>query len=76
MERSPRLGPLIALLAGYLILAAPMAIYIWHQLSEVLMARIDPFPVAVAAGLLVVFVILAFLLARQIARLSQEESDA
>lgn len=54
-ENGGGMGRLIALMAGFLIVGAPMAAYIWHVLSNVLAGRIETMPILIAAALLVVF---------------------
>jgi hypothetical protein len=47
-----RMGSLLALLVGFLVLGGPLVLLIWHEVSELLMGRIHPGHLAVAMLLL------------------------
>jgi hypothetical protein len=68
-EQTTRLGHLVLLLAGFLVIGGPLALVIWRELSELLLGRVHPGPLAMAAALLVVFVWLAARLGRSLQRL-------
>jgi hypothetical protein len=67
-QASPKLGSLLLLLAGFLVLGGPLVLFIWHELSELLMGRIHPGALGVA---LVLFGVLLWLAARLGRRLQQ-----
>jgi hypothetical protein len=60
------------MLGGFLVIGGPMALFIWRELSELLLGRVHPGPLAVAGVLLVGFIGLASLLARRIQRLGED----
>jgi hypothetical protein len=72
MNGTPQLRTLLPLLAGFLLIGGPLVLLIWHEMSELLMGRIHPGPLAVAAVLLGV---LFWLVSRLGQRLKQISGD-
>jgi hypothetical protein len=62
------------LLTGFLLLGGPMALFIWRELSELLLGRVHPVPLVIASLLLVVFVWLAIRLGRTLMRVAGPET--
>jgi hypothetical protein len=71
MDATPRLRTLLPLLVGFVAVGGPLVLFIWHELSELLMGRIHPGPLAVAVVLLFVL----FWLASQFGRLQRINGD-
>lgn len=70
MGQEPRPAPLLLVLAGGLVVGAPMVWVIWHNLSELLAGRPDGRGLLVSAILLPAFLLLARALARTVQRRS------
>jgi hypothetical protein len=69
----PRIGTLLPLLIGFVALGGPLVLVIWHELSELLMGRIRPLPLAGAGVLLVLFLWLAAGLGQRLQRISSNQ---
>jgi hypothetical protein len=70
-QPSPPLCKLLLTLAGFVLVGGPLVLFVWHELSELLMGRIHPGPLALAAVLLGVFLWLASRLGRRLQKFSE-----
>jgi hypothetical protein len=60
----------ILILAVFLIVGAPMVLYVWMVLGDVLSGDVEPVPALIASALSVVLVVLVFWMARVVSRMT------
>lgn len=73
MDERKGMGALLPMLVGFLALAAPLVLVVWHELSELLLGRVHARPLALATLLLAALAALARQLARRLLRTSDAD---
>lgn len=64
-------GAIIAFIAAFVVLGAPMVYYLWTTLNEALAGQFDPDRLLASVGMLLIFGALLFILSRSIRRLEE-----
>lgn len=68
-ERTTGTGALIAIIAGFVVVGAPLVYYLWTTVNQVLTGRVDGMRLLVTAVVLLIFLGLLSILSRSVRRL-------
>ncbi len=70
--KTPPLDPLLILVGSFLLIGGPLALFMWREVRELLMGRINAVPLLVAVLLLVVLVAVSRWFGRRLQRYGVE----
>lgn len=65
------IGALMGIMAGFVVLGAPMVYYLWTTINELLAGHVDGSRLGIASGVLLLFVGLLIILSRSVRRLDE-----